>query len=314
MLLCRPKPLQCPFASQRKIKRMELLPPPIKSGKVRDIYDAGDAFVLVASDRISAFDCILPTLIPDKGRVLTQLSNWWFSQAQSIAPNHLIETKASRFPAPFDSIGDLEGRAVLVKKAQVLPVECVVRGYLAGSGWKEYQKSGSICGVPLPPGLRESEQLPEPIFTPTTKAEAGHDEPISFEQAAQVLGADRARQARDLSLRLYNFASGIASERGVILADTKFEFGLINNRLHIVDEIFTPDSSRFWDAQRFEPGRAQHSWDKQFVRDYLESLEWNKLPPAPELPPEIVEQTRRKYLEAFEKISGQKFEPARAAS
>ncbi len=290
------------------------LPPPLKSGKVRDIYDAGDAFVLVASDRISAFDCILPTLIPDKGRVLTQLSNWWFSRTRSMVPNHILNANASEFPAPFSSAPDWQGRAVLVKKAQVLPVECVVRGYLAGSGWKEYQRSRSICGVALPPGLRQSDRLPEPIFTPTTKAEAGHDEPISFGQAAQVLGGERAAAVREASLRLYDFASELAGERGVILADTKFEFGLVNNTLHLVDEIFTPDSSRFWDAQNYEPGRAQHSWDKQFVRDYLESLDWNKLPPAPELPPAIVEQTRRKYFEAFEKITGQPFEAGRAAA
>lgn len=295
-----------------KISRMELLP--IKSGKVRDIYDAGQAFVIVASDRISAFDCILPTLIPDKGRVLTRLSNWWFERTRHIAPNHILQTDARLFPAPFDSVPDWEGRAVLVQKAQVLPVECVVRGYLAGSGWKEYQKSQSICGVALPPGLRESDNLPTPIFTPTTKAESGHDEPISFEQAAQVLGSENAQAVRDLSLQLYSFGAELAAERGVILADTKFEFGLIEGRLHIVDEIFTPDSSRFWDAESFEPGRAQHSWDKQFVRDYLESLDWNKQPPAPTLPPEIVRRTRGKYLEAFEKISGQPFEPGHAAS
>ena len=289
------------------------IPLPLKSGKVRDIYDAGDAFVLVASDRVSAFDCILPTPIPDKGAVLTQLSNWWFKRTTHIAPNHLIETDTSRFPPPFNSMPDLEGRAILVRKAEVLPVECVVRGYLAGSGWKEYQQSQSVCGVELPSGLRESERLPEPIFTPTTKAEAGHDEPISFEQAAQVLGAEQAEIVREFSLQLYDFAAKVALERGVILADTKFEFGLIDGRLHIVDEIFTPDSSRFWDAASFEPGRAQHSWDKQFVRDYLETLDWNKQPPAPELPPEIVEQTRLKYLEAFEKITGQPFEPSSAA-
>ncbi len=293
---------------------MKLLPPPIKSGKVRDIYDAGDAFVLVASDRVSAFDCILPTLIPDKGRVLTALSNWWFPLTKSIVPNHILNVNVSDFPAPFDSVPDWEGRAVLVQKAQVLPIECVVRGYLAGSGWKEYQQSGSVCGVALPHGLNESDRLPEPIFTPTTKAQAGHDEPISFEQTEQILGPERAREVRQISLQLYKLAAQRLGGSGVIVADTKFEFGLIDNTLHLVDEIFTPDSSRFWDAETYEPGRAQHSWDKQFVRDYLEALDWNKQPPAPELPPVIVAQTRRKYFEAFEKITGKAFEPAHAAS
>lgn len=297
-----------------KICRMSSLPLPVKSGKVRDIYDAGDAFVLVATDRISAFDCILPTLIPDKGRVLTQLSNYWFNQTHRIVPNHILNVNLRDFPAPFNSVPDWDGRAVLVKKAQVLPVECVVRGYLAGSGWKEYQKSGSVCGIALPPGLRESDKLPEPIFTPTTKAEAGHDEPISFEQAAQVLGGAHAGAVRSLSLDLYIFASRLAAERGVILADTKFEFGLIDGRVHIVDEMLTPDSSRFWDAEDYEPGRAQRSWDKQFVREHLEEIGWDKQPPAPALSPIIVHHTRRKYLEAFEKITGQPFEPGHAAS
>jgi phosphoribosylaminoimidazole-succinocarboxamide synthase len=288
------------------------LPRPLKSGKVRDIYDAGAAFVLVASDRVSAFDCVIPTPIPDKGRVLTQLSNWWFAQVTGIVPNHLLETDASRFPAPFNAFPDLGGRAVLVQKAQVLPVECVVRGYLAGSGWKEYQKSQSVCGVALPPGLRESDKLPTPIFTPTTKADAGHDEPITFEQASQVLGAEHAAKVRDLALQLYAFGADLAAQRGVILADTKFEFGLIEGQIHVVDEIFTPDSSRFWDAAHYEPGRAQESWDKQFVRDYLDSLDWDKTPPAPALPLEIVARTQAKYFEAFEKITGQPFESAHA--
>jgi phosphoribosylaminoimidazole-succinocarboxamide synthase len=278
---------------------------PIKSGKVRDIFDAGDALILVASDRVSAFDVVLPTPIPDKGRVLTRLSNWWFERTRDVVPNHILQTDAALFPPPFDVVPDWQGRSVLVKKAQVLPVECVVRGYLAGSSWKEYQKSASICGVALPPGLRESERLPEPIFTPTTKADAGHDEPISFEQAAQVLGERRAQQVRDVSLQLYSFAAQVAAERGVILADTKFEFGLIDNELILVDEIFTPDSSRFWDAEKYEAGRAQDSWDKQFVRDYLETLDWDKTAPGPDLPPEIVARTRGKYLEAWEKLTGE---------
>ena len=279
---------------------------PIKSGKVRDIYDAGEHFVIVASDRVSAFDCILPTPIPDKGRVLATLSNWWFERTQGIVPNHIVSADAGAFPKPFDAMAsEWSGRAVLVKKASVLPVECVVRGFLAGSGWKEYQKTQSVCGVELPSGLRESDRLPQPIFTPTTKADQGHDEPISFEQTEEILGSQQAHQVREVSLRLYEFASRVASERGVLLADTKFEFGLIDQKLHVVDEIFTPDSSRFWDARSYEPGRAQDSWDKQFVRDYLEGLDWDKTPPAPALPPEIVARTRSKYFEAFERITGQ---------
>jgi phosphoribosylaminoimidazole-succinocarboxamide synthase len=279
---------------------------PIKSGKVREIYDAGEHFVIVASDRVSAFDCILPTPIPEKGRVLTTLSNWWFERTGHIVPNHIVSTDAGAFPAPLDAIKDeWSGRAVLVRKASVLPVECVVRGYLAGSGWKEYQKSQSVCGVALPEGLLESDRLPRPIFTPTTKADEGHDEPISFEQTEEILGRERAEQVREVSLRLYEFAAQAAGERGVILADTKFEFGLIDGMLHVVDEIFTPDSSRFWDARSYEPGRAQDSFDKQFVRDYLEGLDWDKTPPAPALPPEIVSRTQAKYFEAFERVTGQ---------
>ncbi len=281
-------------------------PQPLRAGKVREIYAAGDDFIIVASDRISAFDCILPTPIPEKGRVLSTLSAWWFERTQQIVPNHLISSDVDEFPAPFESHDEWRGRAMLVKRADVLPVECVVRGYLAGSGWKEYQKTQSVCGESLPTGLEESSQLPQPIFTPTTKAEVGaHDEAIDFARTEEILGAEMAGRVRDISLRLYEFAADVARERGLILADTKFEFGLVDGELTLVDEIFTPDSSRFWDAKEYAPGRAQDSFDKQFVRDYLEALNWNKTPPAPELPSTIVAQTQSKYFAAYERITGQ---------
>ena len=280
-------------------------PAPIRSGKVRDVYQTDDALIIVASDRISAFDCILPTPIPDKGKVLCALSQFWFERTSDIVENHVISCDAASFPAPFDEIEDWAGRAMLVRRAEVLPVECVVRGYLAGSGWAEYHKSGSICGLKLPPHLRQSEQLPQPIFTPTTKAEAGHDLPINFDQTVEILGRERAETVRDISLRLYQFATEFARQRGVIIADTKFEFGIYEDRLILIDEIFTPDSSRFWDAATYAPGRAQDSFDKQFVRDYLETLSWNKTPPAPILPPDIVAQTRAKYFEAYRHLTGQ---------
>jgi len=284
------------------------IPSPLRSGKVREIYEAdAEHLIIVSSDRISAFDCILPTPIPDKGKILSTLSVFWFRQTQDLIANHLVSERLEEFPAPFNAIEEWRGRALLVKRAEVLPVECVVRGYLAGSGWKDYQVDRTISGVELPAGLRESEQLPEPIFTPSTKAEAGagHDAPISFAHLVRTLGTERAARLREISLQLYRFAAAYARERGVILADTKFEFGLIGEELILVDEIFTPDSSRFWDAAQYSVGRAQASFDKQFVRDYLETLDWDKTPPAPELPPAIVEQTVAKYREAFERLTGE---------
>ena len=281
-------------------------PQPVRTGKVREIYAAGDSCIIVASDRISAFDCILPTLIPEKGRVLSTLSSWWFDRTQHIVDNHLISSAVDEFPSPFRGHDAWRGRAMLVRRAEVLPVECVVRGYLAGSGWKEYQNSQSVCGEKLPAGLQESSRLPQPIFTPTTKAEVGdHDEPIDFARAEEILGVEMAARVREISLQLYRFAADLADERGLILADTKFEFGLVNGELTLVDEIFTPDSSRFWDAKDYAPGRAQESFDKQFVRDYLEALNWNKMPPAPALPSTIVLQTQSKYFAAYERITGQ---------
>ncbi len=281
-----------------------MTPRPLKSGKVREIYDAGENLILVASDRISAFDCILPTPIPEKGQILSTLSVFWFARTGHIIDNHLLLHCAKDFPAPWNEVPDWDGRAQLVRKAQVLPVECVVRGYLSGSGWKSYQQSGEICGVKLPSGLRESDRLPEPIFTPTTKAEAGHDEPVSWQETVEILGQKQAEAVREASIALYDFAAKLALEKGLIFADTKFEFGVCDGDLILVDEMGTPDSSRFWDAEQYEPGRPQASFDKQFVRDYLETLDWDKTPPAPPLPPEIVEKTRAKYVEAYNRITG----------
>lgn len=276
---------------------------PSARGKVRDIYDLGDKLLIVATDRLSAFDVILPTPIPDKGRVLTQLSLFWFDLLKDVIPNHVISAKD--FPAPFNKFTEeLAGRAMLVRKTKPLPIECVVRGYVSGSGWKDYRVSGKICGITLPPGLRESERLPEPIFTPATKAVSGHDENISFEQAAGLVGKELADKARDISLELYRRAAAHAEPRGIILADTKFEFGLLNGELMWIDEALTPDSSRFWPAAYYSPGGPQASFDKQFVRDYLERLRWSKTPPGPELPPEVVEATRDKYREAYRILTG----------
>jgi phosphoribosylaminoimidazole-succinocarboxamide synthase len=280
---------------------------PLRSGKVRDVYQAGDHLILVASDRISAFDCILPTPIPDKGKILTQLSSFWFEKTHSIIPNHVLSSRVEDFPAPFNDIEEWKGRAILAKRAEILPVECVARGYLAGGGWKEYRETGSVSGVLLPAGLRESEKLPEPIFTPSTKAESGHDEPISFEQVVEIIGEQRAAQLRDLTLEIYAFAAAFALEKGVIIADTKFEFGRYNDELILCDEILTPDSSRFWDVKKYSVGKSQDSFDKQYVRDYLETLDWDKTPPAPELPPEVARNTSQKYSEAFERLTGKKW-------
>ncbi len=277
----------------------------VKSGKVREVFDLGDRLLFVATDRISAFDCIMPNGIPRKGEVLTQLSHFWFDLTESWLPNHRLAGARDPLPAallPFES--QLAGRSMIVRKAAPLPIECVVRGYLAGSGWKEYRSGQTICGHPLPPGLQEGSELPEPIFTPATKAETGHDENIPFEGAAKLIGRDLAEEVRAASLKLYSFAREFARQRGIIIADTKFEFGLFEGRLLLIDEVLTPDSSRFWPADQHVPGRAQPSYDKQFVRDYLESLDWDKTPPAPALPPEVVLKTQGKYLEAFERLTG----------
>jgi phosphoribosylaminoimidazole-succinocarboxamide synthase len=280
---------------------------PAARGKVRDIYDAGDKLLIVATDRLSAFDVILPTPIPDKGRVLTQLSLFWFDLLRDVIPNHVLG--ATEFPAPFDTHRDeLAGRSMLVRKTVPLPIECVVRGYVSGSGWKDYQATGKICGIALPAGLRESDRLPEPIFTPATKAATGHDENISFEQVASLIGNGRAQQVRDISLTIYRRAAAYAQPRGILLADTKFEFGVLNNELIWIDEALTPDSSRFWPAALYKPGGPQPSFDKQFVRDYLESIRWPKTPPGPELPPEVVAATRGRYREAYRILTGRELD------
>jgi phosphoribosylaminoimidazole-succinocarboxamide synthase len=280
----------------------------LKSGKVREIFDLGDAFLFVASDRISAFDCVMPNGIPRKGEVLTQLSHFWFDQVANIVPNHRLAGPNDPLPAnlkPFEA--QIGRRSMIVKKAKPLAIECVVRGYLAGSGWKEYKKSQTVCGVKLPPGLQDSSELPEPIFTPSTKAETGHDENIDFDTAAKIAGRDIAERVREMSIKIYSFAREYARKRGIIIADTKFEFGtLADGTLILIDEVLTPDSSRFWPADQYAPGKSQPSFDKQFVRDYLETLDWDKNPPAPALPPEIIEKTTAKYVEAYEKITGRK--------
>ncbi|MCL4786729.1 MAG: phosphoribosylaminoimidazolesuccinocarboxamide synthase [Verrucomicrobia bacterium] len=279
----------------------------LKSGKVREIFDLGHAFLFVASDRISAFDVVMPNGIPRKGEVLTQISHFWFDQTESLVPNHRLAKANDALPAMLAPFADkVARRSMIVKKAKPLAVECIVRGYLAGSGWKEYKKSQTVCGIPLPAGLQESSELPEPIFTPSTKAETGHDENISFDEAKKILGDDIANQARDLSLKIYKFARDYARQRGIIIADTKFEFGLYEGKLILIDEVLTPDSSRFWPADQDAPGKSQPSYDKQFVRDYLETLDWNKTPPGPVLPPEVVARTTAKYLEAYERLTGQK--------
>ncbi len=280
---------------------------PAARGKVRDIYDAGDKLLIVATDRLSAFDVILPTPIPDKGRVLTQLSLFWFDLLRDVVPNHVVS--GTELPAAFDAYReDLAGRSMLVRKTEPLPIECVVRGYVSGSGWKDYQATGNICGIALPAGLRESDRLPEPIFTPATKAATGHDENISFERAASLVGNERAQRVRDVSLEIYRRAAAYAAPRGILLADTKFEFGLLNDELIWIDEALTPDSSRFWPAAQYRPGGPQPSFDKQFVRDYLESIHWPKTPPGPELPPEVVSATRGKYREAYRILTGRELD------
>jgi len=272
-------------------------------GKVRDIYELGDRLLIVATDRLSAFDVVLPTPIPDKGRVLTQLSIFWFEKLSDIVPHHVISVM--EFPGELAPYRDsLDGRAMLVRRTEPIPIECVVRGYLSGSGWKDYQKTGMVCGIPLPAGLRESGRLPEPIFTPSTKATTGHDENISFEETVTRVGRPLAERLRDTSLAIYRRAAEYAAARGIIIADTKFEFGLIGEQLIWIDEALTPDSSRFWPGDQYAPGNAQPSFDKQFVRDYLERFGWNKQPPAPILPADVVAGTRDKYREAYQRITG----------
>jgi len=284
----------------------------LRSGKVRDIFDLGDALLLVASDRISAFDVIMPNGIPRKGEVLTQISHFWFEKFASLVPNHLLRRANEPLGAPAlaglppAQLAYLQRRSMIVKKAKPLAIECIVRGYLSGSGWKEYKKAQTVCGIQLPAGLTESAELPEPIFTPSTKAEAGHDENISFAQACKIAGNELATQARDLSLKIYKAGRDYARQRGIIIADTKFEFGLSDGKLILIDEVMTPDSSRFWPADQYQPGRGQPSFDKQFVRDYLETLDWNKTPPGPVLPPDVVAKTSAKYLEAYERLTGKK--------
>jgi len=281
------------------------LPFPVRRGKVRDVYDLGDTLLIVATDRISAFDCIMPNGIPGKGKILTKLSTFWFEQFENNFTHHLIETNVSRYPValtPYAS--QLRGRSMLVKKATVVPIECVARGYLAGSGWKEYQASQTVCGIKLPAGLRQCDKLPHPIFTPATKEEIGHDVNVSFEQAVTIVGEPTARQLRERTLSLYQKAADLARSRGVIIADTKFEFGrLPDGSLILVDEVLTPDSSRFWPADLYEAGHDQPSYDKQFVRNWLEKQTWNKTPPAPALPEDVVYGTRRRYIDAYERIT-----------
>jgi phosphoribosylaminoimidazole-succinocarboxamide synthase len=282
------------------------LPFPVRRGKVRDVYDLGETLLIVATDRISAFDCVMPNGIPDKGRTLTALSLFWFEKFANRFENHLVAWNVSRYPAKLQPFAaQIEARSMLVKKAQVVPIECVARGYLAGSGWKEYQKSGSVCGVALPKGLQQAGKLPEPIFTPATKEEAGHDVNITFDDMAKRIGRDTATELREKTLTLYHMAAEYAFEKGVIIADTKFEFGkLPSGKLILIDEVLTPDSSRFWPAEEYAPGKDQPSFDKQFVRNYLDAQPWNKTPPAPELPPKVVDGTRRRYLEAYERLTG----------
>ncbi|MDQ3932361.1 MAG: phosphoribosylaminoimidazolesuccinocarboxamide synthase [Actinomycetota bacterium] len=279
---------------------------PLRSGKVRDLYVTGDGhLLLVASDRISTFDCVHPTPIPDKGKVLTGLSDFWFELTRDVVDNHLVATSVADFPPAAQTHADaLRGRTMLVRRADVVPFECVARGYLTGSGLKEYVASGRVCGIPLPQGLGEAFELPQPIFTPATKAVTGHDENVPFEVLSDALGAALAQELRDLTLTLYRFGREFALERGIILADTKFEFGLIDGDLVLIDEVLTPDSSRYWPVEDYAPGRPQPSFDKQFVRDFAASTGWDRTPPAPELPDEIVRQTRSRYVEAYERLTG----------
>ncbi len=282
----------------------------LRSGKVRDIYDAGDGrLLLVASDRVSTYDCVHPTPVPDKGKVLTGLSVFWFERTAGIVDNHLVSAAVDDFPADAQRHADaLRGRTMLARRAEVIPFECVARGYMSGSALVEYRATGRVCGIPLPQGLEEGAELPEPIFTPATKAEDGHDENVTFEVVAEAVGEDLASRLRDLALTLYTSGRDHARERGIILADTKFEFGLVGGDVVLIDEVMTPDSSRYWPADTYEPGTTQRSFDKQFVRDYASSTGWDREPPAPELPDDIVARTREKYLEAYERLTGEPLE------
>lgn len=279
--------------------------PCVSRGKVRDIYDLGDSLLIVVTDRISAFDHVLPNGIPDKGRVLNLLSAFWMNRTKDLVPNHLISLQIEDLPEALQAHREvLEGRFTLARKARMLPVECIVRGYLVGSGWNDYQRTGAVCGIPLPEGLVESARLPDPIFTPSTKAETGHDQNIPFEEVVRLIGPDLSREVREASIALYRHAEEYGRSRGILIADTKFEFGIVDGRLTLCDEVLTPDSSRFWPADGYEPGRSQPSFDKQYVRDYLLSIHWNKEPPIPTLPEEVVEQTANRYREAYRRLVG----------
>ncbi len=288
---------------QTEIKELRL----IHRGKVRDLYECGENILMVATDRLSAFDVVFDEPVPDKGKVLNQISLFWFQRLKNKVRNHVVEWDVERFPKELKPYQDLlRGRAVIVRKARPLAIECIVRGYITGSGWKEYQKKGTVCGIKLPEGLKEADRLPEPIFTPSTKAEMGqHDENIDFERACEIVGKEAAQKAKYLSIAIYKDAVEYALTRGIIIADTKFEFGYIGDELVLIDEVLTPDSSRFWPLDSYKPGGPQPSFDKQFVRDYLEAIGWDKKPPAPHLPDEIVEKTRKRYLEAYKRITGQ---------
>lgn len=280
------------------------------SGKVRDVFRVAQGRLLfVATDRISAFDYVLASGIPNKGRVLTQTSLFWFDFLKDIVANHVVTAKVEEYPADLDKYADqIRGRSMLVVRAEMFPVECVARGYISGSAWKEYQATGAVCGIKLPSGLRESDKLPEPIFTPATKATTGHDENISYAEMERLVGAEASAKLRDLTLKIYSTAAEYAAQRGILIADTKFEFGQTDKGIVLADEVLTPDSSRFWPADQYQPGRSQNSFDKQYVRDYLEEIRWNKLPPAPALPPEVVSKTSEKYVDAYQKLTGHELE------
>ncbi len=293
------------MCSDNVVLETQLPLPLVTRGKVRDIYDLGDSLLFVATDRISAFDCILGSGIPCKGQVLTQMSLFWFEFLAGIVPSHVETADVNEYPsatAPWREL--LDGRSMMVKKARMIPIECVARGYLAGSGWKEYQADGTVCGIPLPKNLQNGDRLPEPIFTPASKAQSGHDMNVSFDAVAQEIGRDLADRLRSLTLEIYTKAARFAEERGIILADTKFEFGFVNEQLLLADEVLTPDSSRYWPVVNYRPGGPQLSFDKQYVRDYLETLDWDKRPPAPALPDEVIEKTSEKYKEAYTRITG----------
>lgn len=309
-------PSSKPVTAERTIKIAKLINdtdfikkyPPFIKGKVRNVYDLGDRLLVISTDRVSAFDVVFPNLIPNKGKVLNSISAFWFDFTKNIVRNHMISTNINEFPEGLKEFNEeLEGRSMLVRKLEMVECECVIRGYLEGSGLKEYNRTGSICGIKLPKGLKQADKLPEPIFTPTTKAKTGHDESVTFEVLKDRIGSELAVKLRDASLALFVKASEHAERRGIILADTKLEFGIDNNELIAADEMFTPDSSRFWQMDEYEPGRAQKSFDKQYLREYLETLDWDKNPPAPQLPQEVIARTEAKYIEAYERITGKKF-------